>query len=225
MSNRSHLAVRLSLAAATLVVACSASTEKPAIDAAMKNEGMRTETFEATLRTLDENPEYVDQFFRQALKHPRTLERFLQNTAKGLEDDALARMTARRLSEQPGGLKRVMISTFDAVSDKPASLQAVAEAMGERPQIAAMVMVQREDAMRATMKALIREVGKNAYGRRAFLISIQENRYPMAAMIVQDSKVTSSMFEAFGKAGMKQGKKELELLVEALSSEGSGKKE
>jgi hypothetical protein len=184
----------------------------------MKNDEMRTETFEATLRTLDEHPEYVDQFFQQALKHPSTLDRFLQNTAKGLEDESLARMTAQRLSEQPGGLKQVMLTTFDAISNKPASLQAVAESMRERPQIAALVMVQREDAMRATMRALIKEVGKNADGRRAFLISVQENSYPMAALILQDQKVTLSMLEAFGKVGMKKGKKELEELVKVQSA-------
>ncbi|MGC4000761.1 MAG: hypothetical protein QM767_26235 [Anaeromyxobacter sp.] len=193
--------------AAILVLACSASTQKPALEAALKNDENGEETFEATLRTLDENPRYVDQFFQQALKHPRTLDRFLQSTSKGLENDDLARMTARRLAEQPNGLKQVMVATFDAVSDKPAALQAVAEAMRERPHIAALDHGPTGGApCERRWRALMREVEKNADGRRAFLISVQENRYPMAALIVQDSKVTSSMLEAFGEAGLTNGK-------------------
>lgn len=202
-----------------LLMGCGASAQKPAIETAISDDKLRGQAFEATLRILDEHPEYVDEFFVNALRHPRTLDRLLQNTAKQLEQDDFARMTARRLAEQPNGLKQTMIATLDAISDKPASLEAVAVAMRERPKIAAMVLVQREDAMRATVKALVREASGNAEGRRALLLAIQDNSYPMAALIAQDAKVTASMFRAFGKVGLEKGKNELNALVKAIGSE------
>jgi hypothetical protein len=113
-----------------------------------------------------------------------------------------------------------MVATLDAVSDKPDALGAVAQAMSERPQIAAMIMVQREDAIRSTIRALLQEVEKNAPARRAFLIAVQENSVAMANLIAQDSKVLASMLRAFGKVGLSHGKTELEALIKAIDPDG-----
>jgi hypothetical protein len=201
-----------------LFAGCAASTQKPAVEAALDNDKMRSESFEATLRVLDGKPEYVDEFFAAALRHPKTLDRFLQNTAKGLEQDSLARMTARRLVEQPQGLTQIMIATFDEVSGKPAALQAVSTSIKERPQVAALAMIQREDTVHATFRALVVEVSKNAEARRAFLTSVQENSVPMASMILSDSKVTATMLHAFGKAGIGKGKQEFEAFLKVFDA-------
>jgi hypothetical protein len=208
-----------SIAALGVFVACAASSQKPAVDAALENDKMRRESFEATLRVLDDNPEYVDEFFASALRHPKTLDRFLQNTAKGLERDSLARMTGRRLAEQPTGLTRVMVATFDQVSGNPAALEAVSLSIKERPQIAAMAMVQREDTVHATFRALMAEVVKNAEARHAFLTSVQENSTTMATVIVSDAKVTGTMLHAFGKAGVSKGKQEFSAFLKALDAD------
>lgn len=203
--------------AASIGFACAASSQKPAVDAALANDEMRRESLEATLRVLDQHPEYVDELFALTLKHPKTLDRFLQNTARTLSDDALSRLTARRLADHPEGLRQIMIATLDEVSDEPAPLGAISEAIRERPQIAAMVLVQRDESVRRTLKALMGEVGKNRDARRSFLLAVQENSVPMAAVIVQDPNVMASLLRAFGKVGLKAGKTELEALVKAVA--------
>lgn len=110
--------------AACIGIACAASSQKPAVDAALANDELRRESL-------------------------------LQNTAQALSDDALSRLTARRLADHPEGLRQLMIATLDEVSDEPAPLGAVSEAIRERPQIAATVLVQREESVRRTLKALM----------------------------------------------------------------------
>lgn len=184
------------------------------MSAALDNPKLRRESLEATLRVLDAHPEYVDDMFALTLQHPKTLNRFLQDTAAHLSDDAFARYTARRLADHPDGLRMILIATLDEVSDEQAPLQAVSQAIKERPQVAALAMIQREDTVRLTMRALMQEVEKNAAARRFFLLAVQDNSVPMAGAIAQDSKVMASMLRAFGKVGMH--KQELEALIQAV---------
>jgi hypothetical protein len=97
-------------------VGCGAGAKKQALEVTIANDQQRRETFEATLRTLDEHPEYVDELFARARKHPRTLERFIANAAHHMHEDAVARMTVRYLVQNPAGLQRVMVRTLDAAA-------------------------------------------------------------------------------------------------------------
>jgi hypothetical protein len=112
--------------------------------------------FEATLRVLDEKPEYVDEFFQLARKHDRTLNRFTADFSRGLADPALARMVARHLVQAPPGLHHVLVATIDA-ADGPQSKRAVTSAMQARSEKVAAIM--------ATDPGAAAEVGK-AFGRR-----------------------------------------------------------
>lgn len=198
--------------------ACSASTQKPAVDAVMADDELRGESLEATLRVTDEHPEYVDDLFARTLRHPRTLDRFLQNTAKGLEREDLSRMAARRLSENPAGLKQTMVATLDAVSDKPASQAAIAEAMAARPQVAAMSVVQRDEALRSMLRALVAECLKNKQARTAFLAALQENSEPMAQILATNPETMGKLMAALTKVGVATGKEEVKAAVKKLGS-------
>src|SRR5215217_7095403 len=125
-------AMRHVIALCLLALGCSARVQKPALDTAFANDAMRAETFEATLRALDEHPEYVDELFLATLAHPVTLDRFLRATARELERDEFARFTAERLVAEPKGLKRTLIAVLDEASDDPPALKAASEAMAER---------------------------------------------------------------------------------------------
>ena len=156
--------------------ACSAGAQKPAIETVMKDKRQRTESLEATLRVTDQHPEYVDELFALVLRHPATLERFLENYSRGLAEDELSRTTAKHLAAHPAGLKRVMIANLDEVSDDPAAMEAVAEAMTERSQIAAMVVTRRRESVRALVTSLVAEVQKNGPAKAAFVQALQESR-------------------------------------------------
>lgn len=197
----------------SLSIACSAGTQKPALDTVMKNDEQRKETLEATLRVMDENPEYVDELFALAVRHPATLERFLENHARNLTNDELARMTAKRLAAHPDGLKHVMLKNLDEISDDPAAMQAVAEAMLERPQVSAMVIAHKPEAVRALVTALIAEVRKNEEARKAFIQSLHDNREPVAQLAIDNPELLTSLMKAFAARGAARGKEELEDLA------------
>src|SRR3954469_487245 len=72
--------------------ACGTGTKKEvaktALDAMPKKE--RLDSFEATSRVLDEHPEYVDEFYAEARKHPPLFDRFIMNAARDLKDKQYA---------------------------------------------------------------------------------------------------------------------------------------
>lgn len=200
----------------TLSLGCSAGAQKPAIATALDDRERRQEAFEATLRVLDEHPEYVDDLFRATLRHPATLDRFMQNTAKELERDEFARFTAKRLVADPEGLKRVFIAVLDEASDDPAALKAISEVMAERPQLAAIVVVQSDASLRRTLHALLAEVLKNPEARRSFVAALHENSDALAHIITPNSQLMAALLKAFIRAGVGKGKAELEALAKVL---------
>lgn len=195
-------------------MACSAGAQKPALETAMKNDAQRAEALEATLRVMDENPAYVDELFAAAVRHPATLERFLENHARSLTNDELARMTAKHLAAHPPGLKHVMIKNLDELSDDPKAMTAVAEAMLERPQVSAMVIARKPEAVRALVTALIAEVRKNAEARAAFIQALHDNREPIADLAIANPELLGSLVKAFAARGAAQGKVELKEALE-----------
>lgn len=196
---------------------CGAGAQKPAIATAIDNDKIRAESFEATLRVLDEHPTYVDEFLTIARnRHPATLDRFLRDTARELERDEFARFTADRLVLAPKGTKQILIATLDAASDKPAVLQAMSEAMAARPQLAAIVVVQSDATIRSTLHALMKEVAKNPEARRSFLTAIGENADVMAQILAPNAAVLAALMKAFAHVGVDNADKELAALVKAL---------
>lgn len=101
------------------MVGCGPARQKPAINAALSNAELRPSTFEATARSLDEHPNWIDEFYKVARKHPKLMHRFLQNAARDLREEALARETGELLSENPDSLQQVLIATVDASKNKP----------------------------------------------------------------------------------------------------------
>jgi hypothetical protein len=195
---------------------CSAGTQKPVISGAIEHDSARREAFEATLRVLDEHPEYVDEFFAAARHHPRTLDRFMKNAASELERDEFARLVAKRLTESPQGLKRVLIASLDEASDEPAALLAISEAMAERPQLAAIVVAQTDASLRRTLRALLLEVLKNPQARRAFLAGLAENSDPLAQIVAPNPEVLRALVQAWVKVKLSKGEKEVAALLKAL---------
>jgi hypothetical protein len=208
--------IAISLLASLALVACGAGAQKPAISTALDNDKLRHESFEATLRVLDEHPVYVDEFFAAARRHPATLDRFLRDTAHELERDQFARFTGDRLVLDPPGLKQVLIATLDAASGKAAALRAASEAMAARPQLAAIVVVQSDASIRGNLRALLQEVLKNPEARRSFLIALSENGDAMASILAPNPAVMAALVKAFARVGVSKGEKEFAALAKAL---------
>jgi hypothetical protein len=217
LQNRLRVAAIL-MVATTSLFACSASTQKPALAEAMESETLRRESFEAMLRVLDEHPEYVDELVLATLKHPRTLDRFVQNTSRELARDDFARRNARHLARHPRSLRMTQIAVLDAVADKPAAQDGIAQALNERPQIAAMVLAQREDTLRSNFRAVVKEAMKNSKARRALLKAMEENNRELSQMLIRNPEVLGALLQGLADAGLRKGATELETLLKAIET-------
>jgi hypothetical protein len=218
MQNIKHI-VGPALASLTLIcsaMACSAGQKRPVVATALDDREMRHESLEATLRVLDQHPEYVDEMFQLSLRHPAMLDRLLHDTALHLEDEAFARRVARHLADSPAGLRTTLVATLDEVEHRPDARKAAAQAIAQRPDQTVQVMVQSDATVRSTVRALIQRVQRDENARRSFLQAMDENRKGTAAVLVTDSEVLMNLFKEVGNVGVKRGKNELQAFLEAV---------
>jgi hypothetical protein len=185
-----------------LVAACSASQKRPMVATALDNEETRIESFEATLRVLDAHPEYVDELFARALKHPATLDRLLEDTARELASPDLAKRTARHLAAHPAGLRMVFIHTLDEVRDRPAALDAMADAIEARPRETVLALTRDEQAVRAAVRELLARVQKDQATERAFLRAMEDNRRPLGDLLARNPDVLKDVTAATAQRGL-----------------------
>jgi hypothetical protein len=145
------------------LLACSAGQKRAVVEKAVEPEESRRELFEATLRVLDEHPEYVDEFFELAVsKHPETLGRFVEDTAARLEDRRLAERTAAALARHPEGLQQILVRTLDASAGRPEARRAIGSAIASRPERAARVLSENPRAAASVFGAFARDATASA---------------------------------------------------------------
>ncbi len=189
---------------AALTSACSTGSKQTVLETAFDEHDRRQEFFEATLRVLDEHPEYVDEFFAHALKHDKTLDRFFSNSAVALKDDHLARMVARHLVNNPESLRMVLIATLDAASDQPEAQRATADAIEQRAQVSAMAIASKPSTVRTSFRALLAEVLKRPEARQAFLDAMRENRTILVQVFLENPDLAKDFATSAAKAGIKE---------------------
>jgi len=209
---RTRHALSLTLAA-LLLCGCGVGAKKDAIATALDADGSRAEYFEATLRVLDENPAYVDELFRQARKHPRTLERFLASAAANLHEEELARMTARSLAKSPAAMRQVIIQTMDAVKNDRAARLALARAMAARREVIVDVLTDDVGATASMLDATIDALADKPEAREAFLLAMQRRAPELAGLIVQNPEALGAMMKAVLEAGAKESRDLLRELI------------
>ena len=200
---------------AVSIAACTPAQKKPLVATAMDNAETRHESLEATMRVLDEHPEYVDELFYMSQGHPM-FDRLLEDTAKNLANEALARRAAEHMANHPDGLRMILIATLDEVKDRPKPLEAGASAMEARPDEAVRMLVQRDIAVRRMMRALIAEVNRNPKAEQAFLTALRENSDGMAQVLTRNPDDMGVLLKAVGKSGVRRGGREFEVFLSRL---------
>ena len=143
------------LVIALLATACRTNQNAIAHEPLYADPGQRAELFEATLRMLDEHPDYVDELARLTLRHPKTLQRQFEATARALDDDDVARLYARALVAHPRGLERLTIETFDAAQDDASAQRAIVDAVQQRSEFIATAFVNRPRDFESLMKSML----------------------------------------------------------------------
>lgn len=210
---------------AVALAACTTPQKKAAISTTMDDDARRRESFEATLRVLDEHPDYADELFAQALGHPRTLQRILHDAARKLDEPWLARMTAEELTARPAGLREVFVQTLDASRERPDARHAISQAMAERAELATRAMVSRPETVRSVTVATVDAVANDPGARAAFLAGMRERSDALAGFLVGDPRTTGVLFRAFVREGGAAASRQLGALLgtdQPSSGTGSG---
>lgn len=191
----------LAVCASVMLGACaSAGIDHAVIGTALENNATRRGMFEATLRTLDEHPAYVDEFFVAARRHPLTLQRFTEDEARELYAPDLAQPTATSLAQHPESLRVVLISTIDASRNRPTARAAIARAIDERAHVASSIIADRPSAVIATLHGTVDAAQSRPAARAAFLAGMRAQSDPVARMISADPPTRNAMAGAMARA-------------------------
>ncbi|MFP2910021.1 hypothetical protein ACLESD_34290 [Pyxidicoccus sp. 3LFB2] len=179
----------------------SVNTQRKVLDEVVDQQPARREAFEATLRVLDEHPEYVDEFFAQLLEHPPAMNRFLAINASGLDDPQYAALMARHLVRHPEPLTEVMQQALVAAKDKPESQQAIALAMEQQPELAAATVTSRPESVAAITRALVDSLQQRPEARQAFLAALRERRAQVSEILLSDPDVLTALMGELARRG------------------------
>lgn len=217
------------LTAALSLAACnpSVNTQRKVLDEVVDQQPARREAFEATLRVLDEHPEYVDEFFAQLLEHPPAMNRFLAVNASGLDDPQYAALMARHLVRHPEPLTETMVQVLIAAKDKPEAQQAMALAMEKQPALTSRTLTSRPAAVTATTRALLDALLERPDARAAFLAAIQERKAQAAELLLSDPETLTAVMGEMTRRGADDEKVGalLKELAKDLTGIGGGGKE
>jgi hypothetical protein len=138
---------------------CTAHGKAEVTDKAFENPETRREMLEGTLRVLDDHPEYVDEMFELSLKHPKTFDRLLSDTAARTDtDEDVAQRQAERITAHPRGMQRVMVNAFDLLPKRPKAQQALVNSVEARAPVAAAALVKRPDQLATVFRAIMVEL-------------------------------------------------------------------
>jgi CRP-like cAMP-binding protein len=211
------------------LVAChpSVNTQRKVVGEVVDEQPARREAFEATLRVLDEHPEYVDEFFAQLLEHPPAMNRFLAINASGLDDPQYAALMARHLVRHPEPLTETMVQVLIAGKDKPESQRAMALSMEQQPELTARTVTSRPESVSAVTRALVGVLREQPEARQAFLAALQERKAEVAELLLSDPKALTALMGELARRGADDDKVAalLRELAKGLTGVGGGGRE
>ncbi len=193
----------IGLTAALSLAGChpSVNTQKAVLEEVVDEEPARKKTFEATLRMLDEHPEYVDEFFALLLEHPPAMNRFLAINASGLDDPQYASLMARHLVRHPKPLTENMVQVLVAAKDKPEAQRAMALAMEQQPELAARTMTSRPETVSAVTRTLLDSLEERPEARQAFLAVLRERKAQVSEILLSDPETLTALMGEMARRG------------------------
>jgi hypothetical protein len=213
---RHHL-LCVSVALLSGSLGCSVAQKKQVLETAFDEQGRRHEYFEATLRVLDEKPEYVDESFAQANRHPKVMDRFVENTARDLREEKLAQLVARHLCRNPESLHQVLIQTQRAAKDDANARQAIAAAIEDESTLATDVIADRPSAISATLEGTVAAIADKPEARAAFLEGMQRTSPEISRYLANNPKTLKAMTKALLDVALSEKKATVKQIMKELS--------
>lgn len=108
------------------VAGCSKET---LLRSALEDPEERKDTFQLTLKILDEHPEYVDELFVLAREHDATFDELVRQVAVALDDPAFAAKVASKLAGQPKAVELITRAMLVEARNNPELRRALAAAI------------------------------------------------------------------------------------------------
>jgi hypothetical protein len=195
---------KLISAASLCVAACATAQKKTVIEsAAGASDTQRRDAFEATARVLDENPEYVDEFYVILRKHPKTLSRFFADVTPDLDQKPLAETQAKLLAEHPASLEVIFRETIDAAKDRPKARAALTRVMQQRATLLADLTTDNPQTVAALLNATTAALVRKPKAQPGFHVAMKESAPHVAALMAKDTSTLGVLMEEMLKVSVR----------------------
>ena len=206
----------LVLAVVTSSLACTATAKQQGIDkvlGAMSAE-QRRDNFQEVATVLDQHPDWVDQFYEVARKHPPLMKRFLTRAAHDLREPELAKMTGELLSDEPASLEQVLVRTVDAAKTKKEARLAIDRAVASRAEPMADVLTDSPATIEAITKGFLSVATRKPAAKEAMQRAVEAQSARIVEFAANDPALLSAMTRSLLQAVAKDKESLVKLLKE-----------
>ena len=166
---------------------------KTALDA-MDEKG-RADTFEGTLRVLDDHPDYIDQIYELTKKHPKVLDRIVADASVDLKDKPFAELAARHIVENPESLETVLVVTLPIIAKAPKARAAVNRALVVDAEVATDIATDDSATLSRLIEAALPTLEKKPSARKNVLAAVHKDRAKIIAFVKEDPQLAKELGE------------------------------
>ncbi len=203
--SRSTLLLVAALASAFAAAGCGVQQKKSVAKAAVNSMSpeQRRESFEATARLLDEQPQTVDELYAVLRNHRSTMDRVLLNATTDLDEKWMAKITAHYLAQQPAAVNEVLMSTIDEVHKDPKARASMDVAISNRAEKTVDILTDDAETLGRVIHAVLVIVDKKPAARKNLLAALSKERKPMVDFILADKAFAHEVTEDLVREAVK----------------------
>ncbi len=196
---RTHLVLLVCSTLALLAIACGVGGKKDAAHAAINTMSVeeRRETFEATLRILDEEPELVDELYATTRRHPKTFSRIMENATRDLREEEVAKLTAQLLARHPESVEQTLVRSTDEIAKSKESRAAMRRAIEKRSDKTVDILTDDADTLARLVAVSLAILEKKPAARKAMLLAVRRNRERLVEFVKDDPPLAKDLAEQF----------------------------
>jgi hypothetical protein len=204
------------LAVLAAIVACTATAKQQGIDKVLgaMSTDQRRESFQETAVVLDEHPDWIDQFYEVARRHPALMKRFLTRATHDLKEPELAKMTAELLSDEPESLEQVLVKTVDASKSKKQARLAIDRAVAARAEPMSDVLTDSPATIEAITKGFLTVAAHKPAAKESLERAIEGQSARIVEFAANDPALMSSMTRSLLLASARDKESLVKLLKE-----------
>jgi hypothetical protein len=200
--------------ALALVAACTASAKQQGMEKLLA--GMtpseRSDNFQDAALVLDQHPDWIDQFYEVARRHPALMKRFLTRATHDLKEPELAKTTAELLAAEPASLEQILIRTVDAAKPNKEARLAIDRAIAERAEAMSDVMTDDPETVVAVTKGFLTVASKKPAAKTALRTAVEKE----SPRIVEFAASDPALFSSITRSVLVAATKDKESLVKLL---------